>query len=207
MSYYLRLLTPALKPMPAEALRKGLEAAGRDDITLVVDETEDEKDWTAIVAYTAEGDAIGLLTRDAAEKPDDLASEELEEFKDELKDALPKSGARWVREYLAKVKTIYAIQVMAAAETEAGEGVPGLILNALQQKLGGIIQADGEGFSNEAGDHVVWQFGDDVEGPWRVAILTPEKTWAAYEIELSNAAHREAFLAGRAPDGVKLAES
>lgn len=201
MSYYLRLLTPTVKPIAAETLRRGLEQAGRDDLVLVVDETEDEREWTAIVAYTPAGDALGLLTRDVVEK-ESLAAEEIEDFTAELQEALPKSGARWVRDYLAKVKTIYAVQVMAGAETEAGEGAPGLILNVLQQKLGGIIQADGEGFSNEAGHHVVWQFDDNVEGPWTIAVLASDKTWAAYEIELSNPAHRAAFLEGRAPDGL-----
>jgi hypothetical protein len=34
-----------------------------------------------------------------------------------------------------------------------------------------IIQADGEGFTNEDGYHIVWQFSDSVSGPWNMGVL------------------------------------
>lgn len=202
MSYYVRVLTPEPKPLAADALRAGLAELGRADVTLVVDEGEDDTDWTAIVAYADDGSPIGLLTRDAVTDAEGLAKEEIEDFVEELKDALPKSGAAWVRTYLKRVQTIYAVQLMAAAFEEKGEGVPGLILEAIRGEAGGIIQADGEGFSNEDGSQVVWQFDDEVDGPWTAAVIGPNKDWITFEMDLGNPAHRTAFQEGRLPDGV-----
>jgi len=33
---------------------------------------------------------------------------------------------------------------------------------------GGILQADQEGFSNESGHTILWQFSDNVRGAWNV---------------------------------------
>jgi hypothetical protein len=202
MSYYIRVLSPEKKPISADDLRKGMEALGRSDVTLVVDETEDEADWTAIVAYTKDGEPIGLLTRDARADAESLAKEELEDFAEELVDALPKSGASWVRQYLKRVETIYAVQLMARAFEEDGAGVPGLMLEAIRAEVGGIIQADGEGFSNEDGAQIVWQYGDDIDGAWTAAVLGPNKTWLTFAMDRADPAHRAAFQEGRVPDGV-----
>jgi hypothetical protein len=204
MSHYVRVLTPQARPVSADRVREGLSAMGRDDLTLVVDETEDDTDWTAIVAYTRDGEAVGLLTRDSIDDQDSLAKEELEDFDEELREALPKSGAHWMRAYLKGVKTIYAVQLMAAAYTPAGEGGPGAMLEAIRAAVGGVIQADGEGFSNEEGAQIVWQYGEDASGPWRAAVLGPDKSWLTFDMDLGNKDHRAAFQDGRVPAGVDL---
>lgn len=205
MSYYIRVLSPEKKPVTAEAIRKGLTELGREDVTLVVDETEDETDWTAIVAYTKEGEPIGLLTRDARADADSLAKDELDDFADELVEALPKSGAAWVRQYLKRVETIYAVQLMAKAFEDDGAGVPGLMLEAIRAEAGGIIQADGEGFSNESGAQIVWQYDDDIDGTWTAAVIGPDKTWLTFEMNRADLAQRAAFKEGRVPEGVAFA--
>jgi hypothetical protein len=202
MSYYVRVLTPEKRPISADGVRAGLAELGREDVTLVVDETEDEADWTAIVAYTKDGEPIGLLTRDARADADSLAKEELEDFQEELAEALPKSGAAWVRQYLKQVETIYAVQLMAKAFEEEGAGVPGLVLEAIRAEVGGIIQADGEGFSNESGAQIVWQYDDEIDGTWTAAVLVPDKTWLTFEMDRADPAHRAAFQEGRVPEGV-----
>lgn len=204
MSYYVRVLTPESAPLAADAIRAGLAARGRDDVTLVVDESEDETDWTAIVVYTKAGEPIGLLTRDGLGDESGLVRDELEDFASELAEALPKSGATWVKQYLKRVTTIYAVQLMAAAFTEDGDGVPGQMLEAIRDEVGGIIQADGEGFSNEDGSQVVWQFDEDVTGPWTAAVLGPDKTWITFEMDLGDPAQRAAFQEGRVPEGATI---
>ncbi len=211
MSYYIRLLSPSRTPVGIEALRAALAGLGAGDLVLIPeDEGEDgaaAPAWEALIAYTAEGDPIGLLTRDVVTgRAEDLAGDEIAEFKEELEEALPKSGAAWVKAYLSRVETIYALQIMAAGLDERAAGAPGLILSALQEAAGGIIQADGEGFSNEEGDHVVWQFDDDADGPRTAAVLTG-KTWTAFRMDLADPAHRAAFLAGQTPPGAEIVPS
>ena len=36
---------------------------------------------------------------------------------------------------------------------------------------GRILQADGEGLSNEDGYHNLWQFPEDAAGAWNMAVL------------------------------------
>jgi hypothetical protein len=56
-----------------------------------------------------------------------------------------------------------------------------------------------EGFSNEKGHHVLWQFSEVVEGEWNVAVLDPDGKWVAFTMDLGNLEHRRAFLDGRVP--------
>ena len=46
--------------------------------------------------------------------------------------------------------------------------------DALFGTAGGIMQADNEGFSNEDGYHILWQFDDDVTGDWWLRVLFQE---------------------------------
>jgi hypothetical protein len=63
---------------------------------------------------------------------------------------------------------------------------------------GAILQADGEGFSNEDGHHILWQFHDNVSGPWWMAVLQGDK-WVPFKMELGNREQRVAFFEGRVP--------
>lgn len=73
--------------------------------------------------------------------------------------------------------------------------------------LGGILQSDNEGFTNEHGYEdgysILWQFDDRVRGPWKMAVLSPDGHWTAFEMNLGNRAHREAFFSGKLPEGVQ----
>ncbi len=66
-----------------------------------------------------------------------------------------------------------------------------------------ILQADSEGFSNEGGYHILWQFNDSVEGPWWMGVLRDGK-WTHFEMDLGNQKQRESFLLGLIPEGSRL---
>lgn len=205
MGYYVRLLTPSTKRLGLPALRAALEEAERPDITLAPEDADDdEESWIGFLAYSEAGEPICFVTRDVVGEGD-LASGELEDFAEELAEVLPKSGAAWVKEYLGTVKVIYAAQFMSGAFTVSGAGVPGLLLSLMQAQVGGIMQADGEGFSNEEGALVVCQFADDTERAWTAAVWDDTaNAWRTFQLELENPAHRTAFEEGRVPDGVEL---
>ena len=77
---------------------------------------------------------------------------------------------------------------------------------AIWHKASGILQADGEGFSNEEGYTILWQFSEDVEGPWSFGVLSPKARWVHFEMELGSDENREAFFRGEVPIGAKLIE-
>lgn len=129
---------------------------------------------------------------------------EVAEFLESVADAKPASAARWLQEYLPGVRCIYAFQVLNGTKSEEDWSALHAVRTAVQESVGGIMQADGEGFSNEEGCHILWQFHDDVKGPWWMAILQRGE-WITFEMELGNRQHREAFLRGEMPPGVTAA--
>ena len=66
-----------------------------------------------------------------------------------------------------------------------------------------IIQADNEGFTNEDGFHILWQFGESVDGPWWMGVLCDDQ-WRHFQMDLGNRQQRERFLQGQLPEGVEL---
>jgi hypothetical protein len=75
-------------------------------------------------------------------------------------------------------------------------------LHAIRHKLfergESILQADGEGFTNDEGYHILWQFSDAVTGPWDMAVLE-EDAWRNFSMDLGDPDHREAFWQGLVP--------
>jgi hypothetical protein len=76
----------------------------------------------------------------------------------------------------------------------------------LWNQVGGIIQADAEGFTNEDGYQILWQFSDSVTGTWWMGVFQ-HGSWIHFEMDLGNRQHREAFLRGEMPAGARQAWS
>jgi len=116
----------------------------------------------------------------------------------------PESAAAGLRDYLPTVKLISAFQLLNGTEVNDGWTPLDRAYNTVWNVAGGILQADGEGFTDEEGYTILWQFGENVSGPWNVGVLTTSNGWAHFEIDLGDQRHRDAFLHGQVPDGVKL---
>lgn len=196
MPYYIRILSTTERVIPASDVARSLKVS-----TLTVGAGTDAQ-WDELLLAHETGREIALIERNPV-TDDSVAAEELAEFVDELQDAKPAMGAKWVRDYLPKVKTIYAFQVLSGADEADGWSELGSVKNFLWSKLGGIIQADGEGFSNEDGYHIVWQFSEKTSGPWWMGVLKEGK-WVHFEMELGDRRQREQFLQGEVPLGAKL---
>jgi hypothetical protein len=101
------------------------------------------------------------------------------------------------------VKVLYAFQLLSGTDVNDGWSRLHAVYNTIWEVTGGILQADGEGFSNEDGYTILWQFGETVTGEWNVGVLVDED-WKHFQIELGSQQHREAFWKGTVPDGAKL---
>jgi hypothetical protein len=93
---------------------------------------------------------------------------------------------------------IYAFQHLQGAETVEGGNALHALRSALWERGEAIIQADNEGFTNEDGYHIVWQFSDSVSGPWNMGILQ-DGVWYHFTMDLGDSDHRFAFLNGEVP--------
>jgi hypothetical protein len=158
--------------------------------------TEDA--WESMLLSGSDEAEVAVIERNPVSE-DSLGQDEIAEFIEETRECRPESGVAWLHEFLASVKTIYTFQHLQGAEFEEGSNA----LHALRTKLweGGdaILQADGEGFTNEDGYHIVWQFSDSASGPWSMAVLQ-DGVWRHFSMDLGDPDHRAAFLDGSVPD-------
>jgi len=202
MAYYTRIMTPS-ENIPDFKKMSELLKADFPQASLTLEQGT-ETAWDQVLVSFASGEEIALIERDRVEEGS-LASEELQSFVDEISDCDPASAVEWLHEYLPKVKTIHAFQYLTGVEQENGWEILDRVKGIIWGEVGGILQADDEGFTNEEGYHILWQFPEDVTGLWWMGILQ-NKNWIYFQMDLANGEQRDAFLKGIVPAGVKFAE-
>jgi hypothetical protein len=132
-----------------------------------------------------------------------LGSEELAEFTEEVANCKPTSSAHWLVDYFTRVQCIYACRILSGTEYNNGWEILDALKDSMWLFAPSIFQADREGFSNEQGEHILWQFGDSVEGNCWMAVLLDDK-WQNFQMDLGNRKQRESFFQGQIPDDVTL---
>ncbi len=202
MGYYTRVLSTNAACIHVSALRAALSDAGHGGTIEV--EAGDSSDWTELVLRHPDGVEIAAIERNPVAKGS-LGAEEIKEFCSEVAEAEPRSAVEWLQRFLPKVKCIYAFQHLSGADKQAGFEMLSAVRNMLWASAPAIIQADGEGFSNEAGYSILWQFSDSVTGSWWMGLLQDD-TWVHFEMDLGNRRQRDAFRKGRIPKGVRYAD-
>lgn len=128
-----------------------------------------------------------------------LAEKELKEFNKEIDDYFPVNARNWLKQYFKRVKTIYVYKILTGTIEDDGWDLLGELRILLHQQLGGISQADNEGFSNEESYHILWQFFEGVSSKWDMATLNEKGKWVTYQIELSDKRAVESFKKGIPP--------
>ena len=195
MGYHTRVLSKQTEFPSLDEL--SLVLADHPGFKLTIEEGSDEE-WEILLLTGDDGAEIALLERNTVDEGS-LGQDEIADFIEELAECKPESAARWLEEYLAEVQTIYAFQHLQGAELVEGGNALSALRTMLWERGEAIIQADGEGFTNESGYHITWQFSDSVSGPWNMAVLQ-DGTWLNFSMDLGDPSHREAFLNGEVPD-------
>lgn len=195
MGYYTRVLSKDEEFPSFEELAQ-LIRTEHPEFRLSVEEGGEEA-WDVLLLAGLDEVEVALLERNHV-SDGSMGQDEVAEFMDELQECRPNSGVQWLEDYLTAVKIVYAFQHLQGSETVDG----GNALHALRSKLwergDAIIQADGEGFTNEDGYHIVWQFSDSVSGPWNMGVLQ-DGVWHHFTMDLGDPEHRAAFLRGAVP--------
>ena len=200
MGYYIRVLSTSAEFPPLSQLRTALEEF-KCKATIESDDADD--DWESFtLSHPNGGDAIAMVERNPV-SPGELGEEELDEFRESLADVQPKSAVDWLQDYFQKIKTIFAFQLLNGTDSDQGWEKLYAVRTVIKNFAPSISQADLEGFSNEDGFQITWEFSDTVSGDWNMAVLKDGK-WVAFEMELGNQAQRRAFKAGMVPQGAKL---
>lgn len=200
MAYFARVLTPSEAVPDPRALHDYIRQEAADVRMLPADGAEQR--WTSLELRAPDGGAVYCVVhRDVVDGAESLAAQELDEFRDEIEGCRPDSAASWLRSYFDRVRTIYAVEFRDEPASEGRPSVAGACLHAIHGWVGGIMQADMEGFTNPDGAHILWQFADDVSGEWTMAVLGPGGAWRSFRMDLGDRRRRAAFLDGRVPDG------
>ncbi len=200
MAYYTRVLTK-LADFPTVEELADLLRGDHPDCRLSLEEGEEE-DWDSALLSTTDEVEIAVLERNPVFNGS-LGQDEIADFLEDLEDARPETGVRWLKEFLGEVKMIYAFQHLQGAETEEGSAALHALRSALWERGDAILQADHEGFTNEEGFHIVWQFSDSVSGAWNMAVLK-DGTWQQFKMDLGDPDHRVAFFAGEVPSDAAM---
>ena len=196
MPYSTRVLSKDDAFPSIEELTEVLRAA-HPDFRLTL-ESGEEDDWESLLLSSEDEVEVAVLERNPIFNGS-LGQDEIADFLEDLRDCKPESGVEWLTDYLAEVKTIYAFQHLQGAELVDGGNALHALRSALWERGDAIIQADGEGFTNEEGFHIVWQFSDSVSGPWNMGVFR-DGLWHHFKMDLGDPDHRAAFFNGDVPD-------
>ncbi|MGD0893103.1 MAG: hypothetical protein ABR923_16395 [Terracidiphilus sp.] len=196
MPYYTRVLSKDEEFPTFEELAQ-LVRSGHPDYRLTI-ESGDEEEWESLLLSSIDEVEVAVLERNPV-FDGSVGQDEIADFIEDLRDCKPETGVQWLTEFLSQVKTIYAFHHLQGAEMEEGGNVLHALRAALWERGDAIIQADGEGFTNEEGFHIVWQFSDHVSGPWNMGVLQ-DGAWHHFKMDLGDPDHRAAFLAGEVPE-------
>ncbi len=185
------------EPLSITSLRASLPPNSDAEL---VQEDPDQARWSQLILRHRAGPDIAVVERNQV-IPGELGAEEIREFLDEVRDAQPESASKWLAEYLPFVTVIYAFQLLSGTDIKDGWSAVHSLQKYIWKEVGGILQADLEGFSNEQGQHILWQFSEDVEGDWEMAVLDSNGGWVGFTMDLANLDHKRAFLDGMVPPG------
>ncbi len=197
MGNYIRVLGISDKNIHIDDILKNLI---NDGLTakFELDQTESADNWTIIgVANTDENELMQIERNPIIEG--EVGYDELQEFKEIIEDYKPTSAVKWLQEYFDTIKVIYAFQLFNAAMDDNNFPIVSSIKTTIWNKVGGLLQADDEGFSNDEGYHILWQFADDVKGEWNMATIDALGNWTNFTIDLGDKKQREEFWKGKVP--------
>jgi hypothetical protein len=196
MSYYTRVLSKDEEYPPFDELANFIRAE-QPEYRLTVEEGTEEE-WESLLLAGNDEVEVAVIERYPV-YDGSIGQDEIADFIEDLRDVEPESGARWLEGFLDEVKTIYAFQHLIGSETVDGSNALHALRAMLFERGDAILQADGEGFTNEEGYHIVWQFSDSVSGPWKMGVYKDDM-WYHFSMDLGDPDHRAAFLNGDVPD-------
>ena len=199
MGYYVRVLSTSADCVSLSELQATIK---KEKLGATLSAEAGSDDWEQLILSHADGREIAAIERNLVEEGS-LGSDELAEFADEVAECKPANAAQWLLEYFHRIRCIYAFQLLSGTDHKNGWEILEAVKNCIWSAAPSIIQADNEGFTNEEGYHILWQFSDSVDGDWWMAVLQDGR-WNSFEMDLGNPKHRESFFQGQIPDGAKL---
>jgi hypothetical protein len=201
MPYYIRVLGTQDPDIHIDEL---IDALKKDGLTakFELDPSEQPGKWTMFDILNQDGEALVQVERNPV-IDGELGQDELNEFREIIQDYKPSSAVKWLTNYFDKVKVIYAFQMLNAAFADSNFEIVSNVKAKIWNETKGILQADNEGFSNDDGSHILWQFSDDVTGEWSCAVYSSAGNWDNFIMDLGDTAQRKEFQNGDIPKNAR----
>ncbi len=202
MGQIVRILTKDDRYIPLNEIRNFLYLKNIK-ASLKLESGTDEQ-WKD-VSIQCDGMEIFFIERDSV-KDDSIAKKEIKEFKKSLKKSYPVTSAEWLKAYLDDVEVIYAIEIFPEIASCNGWDALSSVQNYIFSQLkSAIVQSNNEGFTNEEGLHILWQFNSkNIKGKCYSAILDKSNTWVKFIMDLSDFDQTEDFQDGIIPMNATL---
>jgi len=190
MAYKVRLLTPSQKVIPFSVM-KSLSAhiklaAGTEQL------------WERIEILSANNTVVTTLDKDIV-NPDSVGESILMELRTLIADKYPVKARQYLDNYFYTVRVIYTFNIFPDRMDKDAWLLLGGVQNFLKDSIGGIIQADKEGFYNEMGDYILYQMYENAFGGVPVAVLNEKGQWISYSLRLGDEKGVDLFKRGIAP--------
>lgn len=201
MGYYTRVLSKDEEFPPLDELAQFIQAE-QPQFKLTL-ESGTAEEWESLLLSGIDEVEVAVIERNPV-FDGSVGQDEIADFVEVIQDCKPNSGVQWLEDYLASVKTVYAFQHLQGSETVDGSNALHALRSKLWERGDAILQADNEGFTNEEGYHIVWQFSDSVSGAWNMGVLQ-DGVWRHFSMDLGDPDHRAAFMRGSVPDDMTSA--
>jgi hypothetical protein len=196
MAYYIRVLGLQDPDIHLDELSSELKTAGLNAAFQLGESCEPRK-WSMLEVRAERGAKLAEIERNRVISGK-LAQQELDEFRGIIRAHQPLSAVQWLDKYFGRITVVYAFRVLDAALLEDNFEIISTLKTAIWARVGGLLQNDQEGFSNDNGDHILWQFPDDVTGDKYCAVLE-NGVWVRFRMDLGDPFQRMAFWAGEVP--------
>jgi hypothetical protein len=194
MGYFIRVLGIYEDAVSLDELEAAVKGEG---LTASIEADHHDDPWSVIEVEAANGVRLTQIEKNFV-FPGCLAQAELDEFRVLIREHQPLSAVQWLDSYFDRIKVLYALRVLEGALIDDNLEIVNALKRAIWGKCGGLVQNDLEGFSNDEGFHILWQFPDDVTGDKYCAVLD-NGAWLRFRMDLGDPFQRMAFWAGEVP--------
>lgn len=167
------------------------------------DQEEEPGDWQELTLYLDGGEPVVDILKLTSGTPqfDEAIEETVRGLLDAPKPILPANAVRWLCQYMKRVQVIYNFSPLAALDSELGWELFDTVWTRVRKEIPGIVYCQGEGFTNEEGSQITYEFTNALSGEVRAAVLSEDGvTWQDFDLDLSSAEDRSSFEQGRLPD-------
>lgn len=196
MSYFLRLLSPVAQPLSVEPVIQRLKDQQVRGVSLAY--TGEQSAWSSLILrHGQEGSVIAEIER-LLVRPGSPGEQELSRLIRIAEKVQPLSASAWLASFLPSVQTVWGVNLYAGLNEQGGWEALGAVKDAIWGAVGGIQYVTDEGFANEDGYQITWEFGPAASGTWWMALMK-DGAWTRFEVDLGNPVHKALFHSGQMP--------